>query len=106
MGRIVIAAYRPRPGRANELAELLADHAAMLCREGFATDRAPVLMHAADGTVVEVFEWRDRASIEAAHESQRVLGLWERIARVATYVPVADVPEAANLFSEFSSEAI
>ena len=59
-------------------------------------------MEAGDGTLIEVFEWRSPAAIEAAHTNPRVLAMWERYAQVCDYVPVGTVPEAAELFAEFT----
>lgn len=102
MGRIVIVAYRPKPGREGELERLCAEHVPLLRSEELATGRNPVLMKAADGTLVEVFEWASGEAIEAAHRNPAVQGLWARFAKVCEYVPVASVPEASRLFSEFS----
>ena len=59
-------------------------------------------MQAADGTVVEVFEWASADAIESAHSNEAVQALWRRYAEVCDYVPIADLPEAARLFSEFT----
>jgi hypothetical protein len=66
------------------------------------TDRAPITMEAMDGTFVEVFEWRSAEAIQAAHAHPVVLRMWEEYAMVCDYVPVGQVPEAAQLFSEFT----
>ena len=101
-GRIVIVAFKPRPGREADLPQLAAEHLPLLRAEGLVTSRAGITMQAADGTVVEVFEWASPAAIEAAHANPRVQALWQRYAEVCEYVPLASVPEAAHLFSEFS----
>lgn len=102
MGECVIACYRPKPGREDDLLEVLADRLPLLRAEGLATDRASITMRSTDGTVIEVSEWASPEAIEAAHTNPRVLELWARFDEVCEYVPVADVPEAAQLFSGFS----
>lgn len=102
MGRIVIVACRPRPGRVADLLKLIAGHLPLLRAEGLVTSRDGLVMQAADGTVVEVFEWASPEAIEAAHANPAVQALWRRYAEVCEYVPIASVPEAASLFSEFS----
>ena len=102
MGRIVIAAYKPKPGKQDELRALARDHVAILRGEGLVTDRVPIVMTAADGTVVEVFEWASEAAIASAHTNPRVLEMWDRYAAVCDYVPIGDVVEATQLFSEFT----
>jgi hypothetical protein len=101
MGRIVIVAYRPKPGKNDELQTLARDHVGILRTEGLVTDREPIIMTAADGTVVEVFEWVSKEAISGAHTNPRVLEMWGRYAAVCDYVPVATVAEAGQLFSEF-----
>lgn len=101
MGRIVIAAYRPRPGRENALVELAHHHHARLRAEGLVTERLPVLMLARDGTVVEVFEWLSADAIAAAHDNRAVQQMWDEYAEVCDYVPLAELAEATQLFAEF-----
>jgi quinol monooxygenase YgiN len=102
MGRIVIACYRPRPGKREALRQLILDHVATLRAQRLVTDRAPITMEGADGVIVEVFEWMSREAIEAAHTNPAVLAMWERYSEVCDYVPLASLPEAAEMFAEFS----
>lgn len=102
MGRIVIVAYKPRPGRSAELRCLCAEHVPALRSEGLVTSRPAVLAEAADGTIVEVFEWASADAIGRAHSNPAVQRLWARFAEVCEAVPVGSVPEASQLFSEFS----
>ena len=102
MGRIVIVAYRPKPGKAADLEALMNSHLSTLKAERLVTDRESILMRAEDGTVIEVFEWRSRESIEVAHTNPVVQSMWRDYAEVCDFVPIARVPEASRLFSEFS----
>ena len=101
-GRIVIVAYRPKAGEEERLAGLIAGHLDVLRAEGLATDREAIVMQAADGTLVEVFEWASKAAIEAAHDSVAVTSMWGAFAEVCEFIPAGRVPELATLFSEFS----
>lgn len=103
MGRFVIVGYRPKPGMAAALEALLSRHWDMLRSEALVTDRSPHLMRAADGTIVEVFEWLCTESIARAHRSAAVQALWSEFAAVCDYVPVAELPESAQPFSEFEA---
>ena len=103
MGRIVIVAYQPKPGHTEDLLALCREHLPVLRAEGLVTDRAGMLMQAADGTVVEVFEWASPEAIHSAHSNDAVQQLWARFAEVCDYVPIGTVPEAAQLFSEFTA---
>ncbi len=101
MGRIVIVAYRPKSGQEAALESLMRRHHARLLAHGLVTDRVPTLMRAADGTIVEVFEWMSAAAIAAAHDNEAVQGMWGEYAAVCDYVPLAELPEAQALFAEF-----
>jgi hypothetical protein len=102
MSRIVIACYRPKPGKKEALDRLILDHVATLRAEGLVTERTPITMSAQDGTVVEVFEWASSEAIEKAHVNPAVLRMWEQYAEVCDYIPVGQVPEAGQMFSEFA----
>ncbi len=102
MGRIVIACYRPKPGQQDGLRKLMRGHVATLRSAGLVTDRAPIAMEAADGTIVEVFEWKSTEAIEAAHNHPVVLKMWEQFSAVCDYIPVSQVPEASQMFSGFT----
>jgi len=102
MGRIVIVGYKPKPGQQEALRELAREHVAILRSQELVTDRDSITMEAADGTIIEVFEWKSKEAIEAAHTNPVVLKMWERYALACDYIPVAQVPEAAQMFSEFT----
>jgi quinol monooxygenase YgiN len=101
MAVMVIVAYRPRPGKESLLLELTREHVPILRGQGLATDRPAYAMRSADGTIVEVFEWRSKQAIEAAHTNPVVLKMWERYAEACEYTPLVNVKEASDLFAEF-----
>jgi quinol monooxygenase YgiN len=100
--RIVIATYRPKPGKAAELRALMPTHIAILREQGLVSDRAPITMHTDDGTFIEVFGWASAAAIDSAHTNPAVLAMWGRFGEVCDYVPVATVAEAAAMFPQFT----
>ena len=100
--RIVIVAYKPFPNMEAKLAELMKDHVKILRKEGLASDREPILMHSKNGTIIEVFGWRSKEAIESAHSNPAVQKMWGAYAEVCEYVPVGNLEEAANMFSEFT----
>jgi hypothetical protein len=101
MGRVVVVAYRPKPGQSQALQALVARHVPLLAARGLATDRAPVVMQAADGTLVEVFEWASAESVAQAHADPAVTSLWAEFAAACETVPLATLAEAQQLFAEF-----
>jgi hypothetical protein len=99
--RTVVTAYRPKDGKVDELLACVRDHLPVLRAEGLATDRPALVLRAASGAVVEIFEWRSDAAIAQAHHNPTVLALWERFGACCDYVPLASLPEARQPFSPF-----
>jgi len=100
-GRFAVAAYRPRAGGQAALLELLDRHRQLLVELGLVGTRARSLMQAADGTIVEVFEWASAEAIADAHAHPAVQALWQSLDAVCTFEPLAALPEAARPFAEF-----
>lgn len=106
MGRIVIAAFKHKPGQQGPLLAVVAKHWRILQAQGLVTDRPRLVMQAADGTVLEVFEWRSAQAIEQAHQNPAVLALWAEFETVCEYVPLSSLAEAQHPFSEFDALAL
>jgi hypothetical protein len=98
---IVIAAYKPKPGKYEDLLQLTREHVALLRAEGLATNHPVTICRAKDGTVVEVFEW-EAGGTERAHTNPAVLKLWERYAAVCDYVPLVSLDESSTRFASFT----
>ena len=101
MGHMVIAAFRPKPGKEPELLACTRDHLPILRREGLVTERPSLVLRTKDGTIVEIFEWRSQAAVDAAHANPRVHALWQRYEACCAYVTLADLAEARELFAHF-----
>jgi quinol monooxygenase YgiN len=101
MGRITIVAYKPKPGKAEELKALAKTHVQRLKKEGLVTDREPVIMEAADGTIVEVFEWLSDEAIAQAHKNPEVQKMWGEYGQVCDYVPLNTLNETTMMFAGF-----
>ena len=103
---ISIVAYRPKPGKEAELLALTREHVPYLQQEGLATARTPILAQAAhDGTIIEIFEWKAGA-IERAHQHAGLQALWTRYSAACDFVPLKDLPEAAQMFAGFTPLAL
>jgi hypothetical protein len=102
MGYVVIVAYRPKPGKEDELVALTREHHGILYEQGLVTARPPIIARARDGTLVEVFEWTPGA-VERAHSNAAVSELWKRYEAVCDYVPLSALGESANLFAGFEA---
>lgn len=101
MGDMVVVAYRPKPGREADLLALVREHVPDLRAWGLATDRPTLAMVGEGGVVVEVFEWAEGA-VARAHADPEVQAMWARYAQVCDYVPLRELPEAAELFAQFA----
>ena len=101
MGVMVMALFRPKPGRESDLMACMRDHLPVLRSQGLATDRPNLILRASDGTLVEIFEWVSQEAIDAAHGNAEVGKLWERYAQCCEYVTLADLAEAKAMFPSF-----
>jgi quinol monooxygenase YgiN len=100
-GVCVIVAYRPKPGKERELLEIVRQRVPTLRAEGLVSDRAPTIMRARDGTIIEVSEWKSREAIDAAHKNPGVLALWDRFFGVCDCIPLRNLAEAEEMFAGF-----
>src|SRR3954468_19399450 len=106
MGRVVIVAYRPKPGQDAQLLELVKAHHPTLRGEGLVTDRPALALRAKDGTLVEVFEWASEEAIAGAHTNAVVTAMWAKFNEACEYVTLGSLAEAQDLFAEFEPVAL
>jgi quinol monooxygenase YgiN len=100
-GVCVIVAYRPKPGKEDEVLALVRSRVPNLRKEGLVTDRRPVIMRSRDGTIIEVSEWKSREAIDAAHKNPNVLAMWNKFFAVCDCVPLNTLAEAQEMFAGF-----
>ncbi len=100
-GIIVIVAYRPKPGKENELLELVRNRVPTLHKENLVTDRVPTIMRSRDGTIIEVSEWTSQDAIDAAHKNPNVLAMWNKFFAICDCVPLNTLAEAKEMFAGF-----
>lgn len=101
MGKLVIATYRPKPGKDEALREAIAGHVDLLRAQELVTDRASVCMCSADGTILEIFEWASEEAARAAHVNAEVQTFWRSLESLCDHVPLAELPEASERFANF-----
>lgn len=99
MSVMVIACYRPKPGKDEELISLVKEHLPVLRAEGLVAEGPSLCGRAKDGTIVEIFTWKSQEAIDSAHENPQVTGLWGKFAEVCEYVTISDVDGAKDLFT-------
>jgi hypothetical protein len=100
--RAVIVVYHPKEGQTEALVACIRDHLPVLRSEGLATNRPALVLRAASGAFVEIFEWCSDKAIEEAHQNPAVLALWERFGACCEYIPLASLPEAHQPFSSYT----
>jgi len=100
-GIIAVVAYRPKPGREQELLQLVRSRVPTLRKEGLVTDRVPTVMRSRDGTLIEVSEWKSDAAIDAAHRNPNVLAMWDKFFALCDCVPLKTLAEAEEMFAGF-----
>jgi hypothetical protein len=98
---VVIALYRPKPGKGKELESIVARHMPALRELGLVTDRPSILMRAGDGTLIEVFEWRNVEAAGLAHEHPKIAQIWEAMGKISDYSALDSLPEAKRPFPHF-----
>jgi len=101
MSNLVVAAFRPKPGKDADLLACTRDHLPILRAEGLVTERPSLVLRAGDGALLEIFEWRSEAAVEAAHANPRVQALWARYEACCDYITLADLAEAKSMFPHF-----
>lgn len=100
----VIAAYRPKPGKALELRRLVDVHRKALDAANLITAKPTVLLRArSDGTLVEIFEWISAKAADEAHQNSAIRAIWSKLAKVADIIPLSAVQEAGKVFSHFEA---
>jgi len=102
-GQFAIACYRPKLGQEQALLETIREHAGILRKEGFLTDKRPYVMQARDGTFIEVFEWKSPEAKQEAHQNAAVGKVWQKFSECAEFPPLANLEECRRPFASFVS---
>jgi hypothetical protein len=99
---LVIAIYRAKPGKEEELAAIIEGHVPMLREQGLITGREPILMRSMkDGTFLEIFEWNSSGAARQAHENPAVGKTWAAMMSICDMLTLADLEEATQRFPHF-----
>jgi hypothetical protein len=100
---VVVALYRAKSGKLAELETLVKTHYTTLKEYGLATDRAPFIGRASDGTLVEIFEWVSAEASRKAHDHPAVAKIWEAMGVVCDFLSLDQLPEAKRPFPHFQT---
>ena len=99
---LVICRYKPHDGRDDDVRALVARHAPVLIAEGLVTDRPFVHATAADGSLLEIFEWRSEDASRSAHTNPAVMEIWGGLGECASFAPLGELSEAQSPFAHFT----
>jgi len=83
---LALSAYRPYPGKADELQAFFAEELATLRRRGHVTDRRAPVVRTEAGELLVVLEWSSEHAVGDAHEDPEILALWRRKSELAEYI--------------------
>ncbi|MBK6504587.1 MAG: hypothetical protein IPG02_02710 [Ignavibacteria bacterium] len=104
-GRIVIAAYRAKPEKINDLLQILRAKRKFMLEAGYYSPRAPITMSSMKDPelVIEVFEWTSLEAISIAHEDSKVLEIWSKMDEICYEIGsrLNSFPEAMQSFPNF-----
>ncbi len=103
MGRFAIVAYTPKPGKNEQLLAAVRKHLDVLRAEHLVTEKPGYVMRAADGTIIEVFEWRSADAVQQAHGNRAVQALWAEFGAACDYTPLSKLAESQQMFAEFDA---
>ncbi len=106
MGRITFAAFKPKPGKEQELLAVIADRLPLLRRLGLATDRPNITCRAHNGVIVDVSEWASEEAVEKAHNTPEVLALWMRFDACCEFVKLDALAEVHEMFATFEAVTV
>jgi hypothetical protein len=98
---VVIAVYRPKPGRENDFFSLLSNHVATLREQGLVTERPVILLKARNGYFIEIFEWKSATAATSAHENPAVQEIWSKLELATDFMNLAALEECRQPFPHF-----
>ena len=102
MGILVICSYNPHPGQEDEARMLMQGHVPLLREHDLITDRDVMQGVAADGTLVEIFEWQSVEKSRGAPGIAEIGIHWKAMSEVMDFVPLSGLVEAQHPFAHFN----
>jgi heme-degrading monooxygenase HmoA len=84
--RLSLSAYRPRPGREDEVVRHFRREVATLRARGHITSRPAPICRTARGEYLVVVEWATETSVDDAHADDAVLEVWRAKEQLVEYL--------------------
>jgi hypothetical protein len=101
MTRLSFSAYRPRPGRVDEVLPHLREEVATLRARGYITARPAPICRTARGEYLVVAEWATETSVDEAHRDEVILEIWRRKEQLVEYLAPADFDQSDVPFASY-----
>ena len=92
--RVSLSAYRPRPGRSDEVLPHLRHEVAALRARGHITGRPAPICLTPRGEYLVIAEWATESSVDEAHEDDVILDVWRRKEKLVEYIAPCDLDKS------------
>jgi len=99
--RLSVSAYRPRPGRSDELLPHLRHEVATLRARGHITYRPAPICLTDRGEYLVITEWATATSVDEAHDDEVVLEVWRRKEQLVDYIAASDLDKSSVSFVSY-----
>lgn len=99
--RLSFSAYRPRPGREDEVLPHLRDEVATLRSRGHITSRPAPICLTARGEYLVIAEWATETAVDDAHADEVILDVWRRKEELVEYIAPCDLDRSAVPFVSY-----
>lgn len=83
------------------LLKILKRHVPTLREYGLIRDTPAYMLESEDGTILEIFEWKDEKAKQAAHEHPAIRTIWGEMEGICDFPSLSDLPEAKTRFPNF-----
>lgn len=94
--------YQPTsPEHHEKMLEILKRHIPTLRKYELITDSQAYLLQSENGTLIEIFEWKDEKAKQAAHEHPAIRIIWGEMEGICTFPSLSDLPESKSRFPNF-----
>lgn len=98
---LAMAMYKPKEGKAAELQQILDEHIPRLRELDLITTLEAITAISADGTLIEIFEWKSDEAKTVAHQHPAIMAIWGRMMPICEFPALKDLPEAQRPFPNF-----
>ncbi|HRE40835.1 MAG TPA: hypothetical protein PLG90_05845 [Ignavibacteria bacterium] len=103
--QLVIAAFKVKPDKIEELKLLINEKRIFLLDNGYVTDRPNIVCQSSvdKSIVIEIFEWVSNSKIDEVHNDERIYKYWNKFVEICDLVglPLEEIPESKIPFGTF-----